>query len=149
MDDLKEDMDLHMNSSKASKSHQLIRVPVFPYDELESNVSFQKTDMNSRNDQKMTKSNGVGSETRNAGELEGLLGILRAEFKEEMSDVELFRGIQPVHQNGISEGKVPHAFIPEPLEINEKHDLEGKESYHCSVPQYDWKNKMQVNMLAF
>lgn len=46
-------------------------------------------------------------------------------------------------------GKVPHAFIPEPLEINEKHDLEGKESYHCSVSQYDWKNKMQVNMLAF
>ena len=23
-------------------------------------------------------------------------------------------------------GKVPHAFIPEPLESNEKHDLEGK-----------------------
>lgn len=46
-------------------------------------------------------------------------------------------------------GKVPHAFIPEPLESNEKHDLEGKESYNYSVSQYDWKNKMQVNMLAF
>lgn len=45
--------------------------------------------------------------------------------------------------------KVPYAFTPECLESNEKSDLEGKESCNCSVPQYNWKNKMQMNMLPF
>lgn len=53
------------------------------------------------------------------------------------------------HVSSALVSKVPYAFIPEPLESNEKRDLEGKESCNCRVPQYDWKNKMQINMLPF
>lgn len=44
------------------------------------------------------------------------------------------------HVSSALASKVPYAFTPEPLEINKKCDLEGKESFcNYSAPQNPWK----------